>query len=120
MTSLGAKCAVWHPFLTAIDIIEAVGLEAEVQWSAKDVHPKSGGVRDRTYCRFDLGRISQATLSDGFPALAAFDSLKLIPGFCDGGAVTLYLKNILDGPEVFINIKLIRKLCQLHADIVFR
>ena len=84
------------------------------------MNPKSGGVRDRTYCRFDLGKISQATLSDGFPLLAAFDSLKAIPGFYDGGSVVLYLKNASNVPEVYINVQLIKKLCELNAEIVFR
>lgn len=115
------ECAIWHPTAPASRISDIIGLTPRFQWSAGDINVSTGTTRDRTYCRFYLGKYSQEQINTGLVMLDRFKALSRDTIFCGPDtSIVVYFKNLDDAAELHINLRGISALKELNASIVFR
>ena len=114
------SCAVWHPFASSKLIVDKIGLSPNLAWSRGEINPQTGGVRDRTYCRFELGSFSEVDFDSGVSLLEKFRNLKCINGFFGGGGrIIIYFKKKGSG-DIFLNEFCMQTILNIKAEISFR
>jgi hypothetical protein len=85
------------------------------------VNEKTGVLRDRTYCRFELGDLSHEWIAEDPSFLQPLFAVQGLPGFVeDRGKIAVYVSNKDDLAEVYVQPSVMEALVDLGAMLVFR
>lgn len=115
------EVAIWHPRLSASAIEQAIGMPASIALSVGESRRPGSGIREETYCRFDLGKFPHVLDA---PDLAIFEQFRDFISSCTcafpSASWVAYFKLEEDESEIYLKLGALTYLTQMNFGVVMR